>query len=212
MDAEQEILDQLRLSQHDDRAWGQLMERYRGRLKTMVDLRIHALVRRRVDPSDIIQEAMIDASRRLPEYLENPAVPFYVWLRLLTGQRLSNAHRQNLGTQSRNAAREISIDRQSIPSATSAAIAAELIGQMTSPSQKAVEVEQKLALQQALDELSELDREILVLRHFEDLSNSEAAAVLGLQPTAANNRYIRALGRLKSVLRSFSNESELKTR
>jgi RNA polymerase sigma-70 factor (ECF subfamily) len=167
----------------------------------MVDLRMHSMIRGRVDASDIIQEAMIDASQRLPEFLDNPSVPFYVWLRALTGQRLAAAHRRNLGTKARDAAREISLFNQPFSAATSAVIAAHLIGQLTSPSNAAIQEEQKIRLQVALDELEPIDREILVLRHFEELSNAEAAAVLGLRPTAANNRYIRALCRLKSVLR-----------
>ncbi len=193
-------LSRLVAAQRDDRVWGEILEQYRGRLRTMVDMRMNSLVRQRVDPSDVIQEAMIDASQRLPEYIENPSVPFYVWLRSLTNQRLAHAHRRNLGTKCRDAAREISLFHEAYPSATSAAIAARLAGQFTSPSNAVMLEEQKLKLQLALEKLEDIDREILVLRHFEELTNAEAAAVLGLQPTAANNRYIRALGRLKSAM------------
>ncbi|MEQ1903893.1 MAG: sigma-70 family RNA polymerase sigma factor [Pirellulaceae bacterium] len=200
---EAETLELLRCSQLDDVGWGRLLESFRPRLRTMIELRMHSLIRGRVDASDIIQEAMIDASQRLPEFLENPSVPFYIWLRSLTGQRLAAAHRRNLGTKARDSAREISIFEQPFPAATSAIIAANLIGQLTSPSNAAILEEQKLRLQHALDELEPIDREILVLRHFEELSNAEAAAELGLRPTASNNRYIRALCRLKSVLRNY---------
>jgi RNA polymerase sigma-70 factor, ECF subfamily len=195
-----EFLQELDAAQHDDRLWGKLLDRYRSRLRSMIDLRMHALVRGRVDPSDVIQEAFVDASQRLPEFVDNPTVPFYVWLRSLASQRLSLAHRRNLGVQARNAGREVSIFHSPFPAATSAIIAAQLVGHLTSPSSAAIAAEQKLKLQSALDELEPIDREILVLRHFEEITNAEAAAVLGLRPTAANNRYIRALGRLKSAL------------
>lgn len=195
-----ETLELLRNVQHDDIAWGQLLDSFRPRLRAMIELRMHSMIRGRVDASDIIQEAMMDASQRLPEFLDNPSVPFFVWLRVLTGQRLAAAHRRNLGTKARDASREISIFRQPYAAATSAAIASQLIGQLTSPSNLAIQEEQRLRLQRALDDLPQIDREILVLRHFEELSNGETAAVLGLRPTAANNRYIRALCRLKSIL------------
>ncbi|MBL8892107.1 MAG: sigma-70 family RNA polymerase sigma factor [Planctomycetaceae bacterium] len=199
-------LERLKQACIDDRIWGAVMEEHRSRLRAMIDVRIPNLVRARFDASDVIQEAMIDASQRLPEYIANPTVPFYVWLRALTGQRLAAAFRRHLGVRSRNAAREVRLIPNSFPSATSAAIAAKLVGKLTSPSSVAVMQERRMRLQKALEQLEEIDREILVLRHFEELSNSESAAVLGLQPTAANNRYIRALGRLKSALGAMDEE------
>ena len=195
-----EFLVELQQAQHDDRLWGTVLESFRARLRGMIELRLHAKVRGRVDPSDVIQETFVDASQRLSEFFENPAVPFYVWLRSLAGQRLALAHRRNLGTKARDAGREVSLYNQPLPGATSAALAAQLIGHLTSPSSAAVVVEQKLQLQTALDQLEPIDREILVLRHFEEMTNAESAAVLGLRPTAANNRYVRALERLRSVL------------
>ena len=204
-----DFLKEIEAAQHDDHRWGMLLDSFRSKLRVMVDLRMHALVRGRVDPSDIIQEAFVDASQRLPEYVANPVVPFYVWLRSLTAQRLSLAHRRNLGTQSRNAIREVSMFPSAIQSATSAAIAAQLVGKLTSPSSAAIAAEQKLRLEAALEELEPIDREILVLRHFEEMTNAESAAVLDLRPTAASNRYVRALGKLKLVLdRRLENPSE----
>lgn len=194
------LLKSLQSAVGDDLLWGRILDDYRGRLRALVELRLNAMVRRRVDPSDILQEAMVDASRRLPEYLRHPEIPFYVWLRSLTKQRIAEAHRRNLGAQQRDMFREVSIDDPFCPTITSADLAARLVGHFTSPSHAAMRIEQRLALQVALEGLSEIDREILVMRHFEELSNSEAAAALGLKPTAANNRYLRALTRLRAAL------------
>lgn len=178
----------------------ELLGRYRDRLRRMVKLRLDRRLQGRIDPSDVIQEAYLEASRRLDEYLRDPSMPFFLWLRLVTGQKLALAHRQHLGVQARDAGREVSLHRGPLPEATSAALAARLVGQRTSPSQAAARAELRLRLQEALNGMPELDREMLALRHFEQLTNAEAARVLGLSPTAACNRYVRALERLKTVL------------
>ena len=121
----------------DQAAWGELLARYRDRLRRMVALRLDRRLQGRVDPSDVIQEAMLDASRRLAEYRQNPTMPFFLWLRFLTGQRLLEQHRRHLGAQGRDAGREISLYRGAMPEATTAALAAQLLGRLTSPSQAA---------------------------------------------------------------------------
>lgn len=184
-----------------------LLGRYRDRLRRMVKLRLDRRLQGRIDPSDVIQEAYLEASRRLDEYLRDPPMPFFLWLRLVTGQKLALAHRQHLGVQARDAGREVSLHRGPLPEATSAALAARLVGQRTSPSQAAARAERRLRLQEALNGMQELDREVLALRHFEQLTNAEAARVLGLSPTAACNRYVRALERLKTVLAGVSGGS-----
>src|SRR5207237_5104844 len=131
----------------------------------------------RVDPSDVIQEAYLEVSRRLPEYLRDPSLPFFLWLRLVTGQKLALAHRQHLGVQARDAGREVSLYRGALPEATSAALAAHLLGRLTTPSQDAIKAELKLSIQEALNSMDPIDREVLTLRHFEQLSNSETALV-----------------------------------
>ena len=127
-------------------------------------------------------------------------MPPYLWLRLVTGQRLAQVHRQHLGAAMRDAGREVSLYRGALPQASSASLAAQLLGHFTTSSQAAVRAERQVQLQAILNGLDELDREILALRHFEGLSNGEAAQVLGLSKTAANNRYVRALGRLRDLL------------
>jgi RNA polymerase sigma-70 factor (ECF subfamily) len=179
---------------------------YRGRLLRMVKLRIDPRVRGRVDPSDVVQEAYLEVSRKLADYLRDPQIPFFLWLRLLTGQKLALAHRHHLGVQARDAGREISLFHGAYPEASSAALAARLMGNLTSPSQAAVKAELKVRVQEALNGMDPIDREVLTLRHFEQLSNAEAALVLGIKETAAANRYVRALERLRGVLSEWPGE------
>jgi RNA polymerase sigma-70 factor (ECF subfamily) len=189
-----------RAAQGDQAAWGALLVRSRDRLRRMVALRLDRRLQGRVDPSDIIQEACIDASARLAEYARQPDMPFFLWLRFLTGQRLVRVHRQHLGAEMRDVAREVSLYRGALPAATSAALAAQLLGRDTRPSEAAVRAERSIRLQEALNSMDPLDREVLALRHFEQLSNAEAARVLGLQEGAAAKRYVRALKRLRLIL------------
>jgi RNA polymerase sigma-70 factor (ECF subfamily) len=186
----------------DQEAWSELLARHRDRIRRMVALRLDRRLQGRVDASDVVQEAMRDASRRLAEYRRNPTMPFFLWLRYLTGQRLVEQHRRHLGAQARDAGREISLYRGAMPETTTAALAAQLLGRNTSPSQAAQRAERKIRLQESLNSLDPLDREILALRHFEHLSNAEAAQVLGLDKSAASKRYTRALIRLKDILAS----------
>ena len=189
-----------RAAQGDQAAWGTLLVRSRDRLRRMVALRLDRRLQGRIDPSDIIQEAYIDASARLAEYARQPDMPFFLWLRFLTGQRLLRVHRQHLGAEMRDVAREVSLYRGALPAATSAALAAQLLGRDTRPSEAAVRAERSIRLQEALNSMEPLDREVLALRHFEQLSNGEAARVLGLQESAAAKRYVRALKRLRLIL------------
>jgi RNA polymerase sigma-70 factor (ECF subfamily) len=154
----------------------------------------------RVDPSDVIQEAFVDASRRLTDYVRQKPMPFFLWMRWLVGQRLATLHRFHLGVQARDVGREVSLHQGALPEATSAALAAQLVGRLTSPSIAAQRAELQLRMQHALNGMDAIDREVLTLRHFEQLSNSETAQVLGLKPSAAANRYLRALERLREIL------------
>ena len=147
-----------------------------------------------------VQEAYLDFARRLPEFLSNRTVPFFLWLRGLTGQRLVDLHRRHLGAQMRAAGQEVSLYRGALPAASSVSLANQLLGRLTSPTQAAVRAEMQVRLQEALNAMDPLDREVLVLRHFEELSNGETADVLGIQKAAASKRYLRALVRLKEIL------------
>lgn len=185
---------------NDQEALAALFARYRGRLRQMVRLRLDRRLQGRLDPSDVLQEAYLDFARRLEEYGKNPAMPFYLWLRFLTGQKLVDLHRQHLGAKMRAADQEVSLYQGALPAASSVQLAAQLLGRLTSASRAAMRAETQLRVQEALNRMDALDREILTLRHFEQLNNQETAAVLGVSKTAASNRYIRALRRLKELL------------
>jgi RNA polymerase sigma-70 factor (ECF subfamily) len=184
----------------DPLSWKALLDRSRSRLRRMVALRLDQRVQGRVDPSDILQEAYLDAARRLGDYARQPDMPFFLWLRFLVMQRLQEQHRRHLGAAARGVSREISLYRGTMPETTTAALAAHLLGRLTSPSQAAIRAERKIRLQEALNGMDPIDREVLALRHFEELNNAETAAVLGLEKSAASKRYGRALVRLKQIL------------
>ena len=151
-------------------ALGALFAHYRDRLRKMVRLRLDHRLTGRIDSSDVLQEAYLDVARRFPEYAAEPRVPFYVWLRALTGQRLVDLHRQHLGTKVRDAGKEISLSRGALPAASSASLAQQLLAGLTSPTQAAVREEMRLRLQEVLNGMDPLDREVLTLRHFEMLT------------------------------------------
>jgi RNA polymerase sigma-70 factor (ECF subfamily) len=184
----------------DQGALGELFDRHRGRLRRMVQLRLAQRLKGRIDPSDVLQETYLELSRSLAGYLRNPVLPFFLWLRFLTGKKLQALHRHHLGAQMRDAHREISLPSVAWPQASSESLAAQLLGKLTSPSQAAIRAELRLRVQEALDSMSLLDREVLALRHFEQLTNSETAHLLGITESGASNRFIRALQRLRSIL------------
>jgi RNA polymerase sigma-70 factor, ECF subfamily len=184
----------------DAAAAGDALVRHRARLRRMVDARLDRRVRGRVDPSDVLQDGFADALAKFPGYLADPKIPLFLWLRLVIGERLAKVHRDHLGAQARDAGREVSLYPGPMPAASSAALAAHLLGRETSPTQAAVRAERLLRIQEALNGLDPLDREILSLRHFEELTHAEAARVLDINEAAAAKRYIRALKRLKDVL------------
>jgi RNA polymerase sigma-70 factor (ECF subfamily) len=177
-----------------------IFDSHRDRLTRMVELRIDARLRARLDPSDVLQEAFLDVARDLDAYLAAPNLPPLLWLRLHVGRRLTTLHRQHLGTKMRDAGLEISLYRRALPEASSAALASMLLGRHTSPTQAAQRAERLLRVQEALNSLDSIDREVLALRHFEQLGRAEAAQVLGITQEAGAKRYFRALKRLKEVL------------
>jgi RNA polymerase sigma-70 factor, ECF subfamily len=190
-----------RASEGDEAALADLFGRYLKRLRQMVRLRLDRRLQGRVDPSDVLQDAYLDLKRQYPSYVERrEAMPFFLWLRLLAGQRLMRIHRDHLGAAMRDAGREVSLHRGAMPLASSESLAARLLGRFTSASEAAVRVERRLKLQQALNGMDPIDREIIALRHFEELSNTEVAQVLDLSKAAASNRYVRAMTRLQAVL------------
>ena len=181
-------------------ALGEFFGMQRDRLRRIVHVRLDRRLQGRVDPSDVLQEAFVDASRRLAEYAAEPAMPLFLWLRFLTAQRLQALHRFHLGAKARDAGREVSLHSGPLPTADSRSLAAQLLGRLTTPSRAAIRAEIQIKIREALDAMDPIDREVLVLRHFEELNNNETAAVLGLAKAAASRRYVRALRRLKEIL------------
>ena len=196
-----EVSDLLRRAATGDaEALRQLFSRYRDRLKRMVHLRLSRRLSGRVDDSDVVQEAYLDVCQKLPDYVREPGMPFFLWLRHLTGLKLAEVHRRHLGTQLRDADREVSLHRGGLPEADSVSLAAQLLGKLTTPSQAAIKAEQRIYVQEALNSMDPIDREVLALKHFEQLSTSEIAEVLGLSKAGAGSRYLRAIKRLKEIL------------
>jgi RNA polymerase sigma-70 factor (ECF subfamily) len=172
---------------------------YRDRLRLLVALRLDRRVVGRLDPSDVIQETFLEAAERYEDYTKAPALSPYLWLRFLAMQRLQILHRRHLTAQNRDARRDMSLEMPG-PEISAVALAGLLAESGTTPSGAAVRAEREAALHAALQQMEPADREVLALRHFEYLSNDEAATVLGATPAAASQRYYRALKRLKDLL------------
>jgi len=160
----------------------------------MIDLRMDHMVRRRVDASDIVQDVLIEANRRLFEYLKNPVMPFHLWLRQMAQDRLIDAHRRHRGAARR------SVDREQPLAATVDQSTDELAAARAPPAAEAMRHELQRRFQAAVEELEEQDREVILMRHFEYLSNSDVAAALCLSEAAAGMRYLRAIRRLREKL------------
>jgi RNA polymerase sigma-70 factor (ECF subfamily) len=192
-----------RLEQGDERALSDLFARHRERLWRMVRLRLDRRLQGRLDASDVLQEAHLEVARRAGEYVERPNMPPFLWIRFLTEQTLLALHRHHLGARMRDAALEVSLRRGGPPQAPSASLAEMLLGRLTSPTLAARRAEMQIRLQELINAMDPLDREVLALRHFEELTNGEVAQVLGLSKTAASQRYLRALGRLKEMLEAI---------
>ncbi len=181
-------------------AINELLDRHREALRRMIDLRMDRILERRVDASDIVQDVLIEANRRLDEYLQNPAMPFHLWLRHMARDRLIDAHRRH-----RQAARR-SIDRERPMHAvhrldqSSLDLAAELADRELTPASAATWHELERRFLAALETLGEEDQEVVLMRHFEHLGNSEVAQVLGLSEAACGMRYLRAMRRLREKL------------
>ncbi|KAA5541792.1 sigma-70 family RNA polymerase sigma factor [Roseiconus nitratireducens] len=187
----------------DRTALATLMNRSRERLERIVELRMDQALQGRVDPADIVQETFVAALDRFAAYRDKDSpYPFFLWLRLETLQKLVDVHRFHLGTKMRSAYGEVSL-HGGAPPVDSASMAGQLIGRASTASGVVMRAELSLMVEKALNDMSVEDREMLALRHFEELTNSETAAVLGISPTAACNRHVRALKRLRSVFQSL---------
>jgi RNA polymerase sigma-70 factor (ECF subfamily) len=189
-----------RLREGDSQALAELFARERERLWRMVSFRLAEPLRARLGPDDVLQEAFLDANQRLEHYKDCPDHSPFVWLRMVVNQTLVDLHRRHLGAQRRDAGREVALWSSPLAQTTSASVAIQLVGAFTSPSQAAVRAEAVTLVEQAIEHMDPIDREVLVLRHFEELTNAEVAETLGIEQKAASIRYVRALRRLKEIL------------
>ena len=198
-DKERELIDRVISGDHD--ALADLFSEHRDRLWRMINFRLDPRLHGRVDADDILQESWLAAVQRIDHFLADATRSIFVWFRLIASQTLIDVHRRHLGTQKRNAAMEFSINRGWSANSTSSALSFHLLGHLTSPSQAALREELSNQLQTSLQSMNDIDREVLALRHFEQLSNKETAQILGISDQASSDRYMRALARLKNVLR-----------
>jgi RNA polymerase sigma-70 factor (ECF subfamily) len=189
-------------------AWGALLARYQERLRCVVAFRVDPRLRGRVDAADVVQEAFMAATVRRAEFFGQSAQPLFLWLRWVVGNTLLELHRRHLGAQMRDARREVSTPAGRRPGGTGAgggdhtraALVAQLTCGMTGPATAAGRAEVKARLNEALGRMDAIDREVVALRHYEQLTSAEAAAVMGIQERAAAKRYLRALERLREIL------------
>ena len=189
---------------HPDRdcVLGQAFEEYRAKLERMIAFRMDPAFQTRIEPGDVIQESYFEASRRLSEFQSQSNIPLFVWIRQRVLQTLVDMQRAH-SREKRSVFLESRMPEANDFQSTSLSLARVLMANVPTPSQIAMRVEEEEQLKLSLDAMHETDREILALRHFEHLSNSETAAVLGISPTAASNRYVRAAARLSEILNRF---------
>ena len=199
----------LRLAKSGDaESLGLLMQQHFDKLTRIVEFRMDPRLSGRLDPRDVVQESFLEATKRFDYFVENQKSTFFLWLRYLTIQKLSELHRHHFGVIARDKRREVSIFQRQPSMATSAQIAAVLFDDKTSPSQAMMRDESRILIESALGEMDAIDQEVLALRHFEQLSNHEVADTLGLETSAASKRFVRALQRLKQIVEKYSDETD----
>jgi len=179
----------------------ELLGEFREPLRRVVNLRLDPMLARRVDASDIVQDVLLEANQRLAEYLKAPNMPFHLWLRHLAQDRIIDTHRRHRGAQRRSIDREQPLNKPGwADDESSASLVAQLVDTERTPGTEAIRLELARKLSGAIEKLAEDDREIILLRHQEQLSNQDVAKMLELTEAAASMRYLRALRRLRTVL------------
>jgi RNA polymerase sigma-70 factor, ECF subfamily len=194
----QQLIDQARAG--DEEAVDRLLARHRAAVRKLVQLRMDPQLARRVDASDIAQDVLVEAHRRLKRYLKDPQLPFHLWLRQMAKDRLIDAHRRHRVAARRSLDREQPLDVHLPRDASTRNIALEICDGQLTPAAEATWRELRRRFEEACRALEPQDQEIVVMRHFEQLSNSEVATALGLSPQAASMRYLRAMRRLRDLL------------
>jgi len=194
----QELLEQAR--QGEPAAVDRLLARHREPLRRIIGLRLDRGLAARVDASDVVQEVMLEASRRLKDYLREPCMPFHLWLRHMAKDHIIDAQRRHQGAQRRAVHRERPIVPAAVADRSSFELAAQFFDREPTPASAVIRRELQCRLEAAIDRLDGDDREIILMRHYEQLSNQEAAAALGLTAAAASMRYLRAVRKLRALL------------
>ncbi len=206
----QELLDVIRDGKDDDAA-NRLLDRHRDALRRLVAMRLDRKIQGRVDASDIVQDVMIEANRRLQDYLLNPVMPFHLWLRHMAKDRLIDAHRRHRGSAKRSVDREQPMVAVGGMDRSTMELAVHLADKEMTPAAAATMHELQARFEAAINELNEHDQEIVLMRHFEHLTNQEAAQALGLSEPAASMRYLRAMRRLREIISNAGQESDEST-
>lgn len=200
------LVQEMRAGNQD--ALAEVFSYYRERLRRIIRFRLDYRIAGRVSDSDVLQESFIAAAKRLSHYSGQEQMSPFLWLRLVANQQLVDLHRQHIQAEMRDVRKEVSLQNQAPSPHTSLAIAAHLVGRGTAVSEVVARVERIEKLEATLNEMDAMDREVIALRHFEELSNIETARVLGIETSAASKRYLRAMARLGQLMEQFKlNES-----
>jgi RNA polymerase sigma-70 factor (ECF subfamily) len=205
----QDLLDKAR--QGEARAVELLLTAHREPLRRMIGLRLDPALAARVDASDVVQDVLIEAHKRLQDYLRNPAMPFHLWLRHIAKDHVIDAHRRHRQAQRRSLDREQPMVPAAMSDQSSFELAGQLLDHEITPASAAIRHELQRRLDSAVAELGDDDREIILMRHGEQLSNQEVAIALELTEAAASMRYLRALRRLRAALLPGDASGEEKT-
>jgi RNA polymerase sigma-70 factor (ECF subfamily) len=192
-----------RVLEGDEQALAELFSECRDRLWRMVNFRMDPRLRKRVDPDDVLQEAYMNAVQRIDKFRAEASRSILIWFRMIVTQTMVDIYRRHLGAQKRSAGRDVSMHGGWKSDSTSMSLSFHLLGHLTSPSHAALRAEISQQIDTALSTMNDIDREVLALRHFEELSNNEAAQVLNITEQAASLRYVRALSRLKDVMEAI---------
>jgi len=192
----------------DPAAVNQLMDRHREAVRRMIQMRLDQAVSRRVDASDVVQDVLLEASQRLSDYIRSPSMPFHLWLRQLAKDRIIDMHRRHRAAQRRSVDREQNLTSFASDDKSAADLASLLRDAELTPAASALRKEMEERFVLALDQLEENDREIIIMRHFEHLGNSEVAEALGLSAPAAGMRYLRSIRKLRELLGTDEEQAE----
>ena len=197
-----ELVDRMRAG--DEEALAEVFSQFRERLRQIIRFRLDYRLAGRVSDSDVLQESYLAAAKRLQHFCQQEDMPPFLWLRLIANQQLTDLHRQHVQAEMRDVRKEVSLGHHGTSPHTSLAIAASLVGSQTSVSEIVSRAESIERLEMALNTMDSIDREVIALRHFEELSNIETAKVLGIESSAASKRYVRAMSRLSELMQKFS--------